>query len=54
MMMVKLNAIRNSFVRQYSQYKSTVHLPQTTFPAVIKDRAKHEEEVQQVSCIEVE
>lgn len=36
-------------IRKYSQYKATVHLPQTSFPLNVRDKAKHEEELQQVS-----
>ena len=35
-------------LRKYSQFKSTVCLPSTAFPVKIKDKAKHEKELQQV------
>ena len=46
--MVYFYLTRSSF-RKYSQFKSTVNLPNTAFPLIIKQKAKHEAELREVT-----
>ena len=47
--MLKLQLLIRTSCCNYSQYKTTVHLPQTAFPLNVKNKAKHEDELQQVT-----